>query len=60
VEKVWVQEEPYNMGAGLFIQDRFGEPLQIISRPASGVTAEGLPAMHKVNQSKIISQIWQL
>jgi len=56
VEKVWVQEEPYNMGAGLFLKDHFGEPLQIISRPASGVTAEGLPAMHKVNQSKIIRE----
>ncbi len=56
-EIVWVQEEPENMGAGLFIKTQLEEyNIQIISRPASGVTAEGLNAMHKVNQEKIINQ----
>lgn len=55
VERIWVQEEPYNMGAAMFIKNQLNDcNLQIISRPASGVTAEGLSAMHKTNQAIII------
>lgn len=57
VELVWVQEEPLNMGAAMFVKYQLGNcNLQIISRPASGVTAEGLTAMHKINQAKIIKK----
>ena len=57
VELVWVQEEPLNMGAAMFVKYQLGNcNLQIISRPASGVTAEGLTAMHKINQTKIIKK----
>lgn len=53
----WVQEEPENMGAGWFIRQVLNDcNLQFISRPASGVTAEGLTAMHKENQKKIIKE----
>ncbi len=54
---IWVQEEPANMGAASFVKERLSDlPLQVISRPASGVTAEGLTARHKVNQTQIIEQ----
>lgn len=58
-ELVWVQEEPLNMGASLFVKQRLDDyKLSIISRPASGVTAEGLSALHKINQAKIINQVF--
>jgi len=54
---VWVQEEPANMGAALFVKEQLNDRLlQVISRPASGVTAEGLSALHKINQAAIIQQ----
>lgn len=57
IKLVWVQEEPRNMGAALFVQHQMTDyPIEIISRPASGVTAEGLTAQHKVNQQIIINQ----
>jgi 2-oxoglutarate dehydrogenase E1 component len=53
----WVQEEPANMGAALFVKEQLSDrALQVISRPASGVTAEGLTALHKINQVRIIKQ----
>lgn len=57
-EIVWVQEEPLNMGAALFVKEYMNKScdLKIISRPASGVTAEGLTAMHKVNQAILIKE----
>lgn len=55
VELFWVQEEPANMGAALFVKDQLSDlPLHVVSRPASGVTAEGLTARHKINQAAII------
>ncbi|MFV0391794.1 MAG: 2-oxoglutarate dehydrogenase E1 component [Paludibacteraceae bacterium] len=56
VELVWVQEEPMNMGACSFVRLQMEDyQLKTISRPASGVTAEGLTAIHKVNQAAIIN-----
>ena len=56
-EMVWVQEEPANMGAACYMKERLGDLLlQVISRPASGVTAEGLTALHKINQARIIEK----
>jgi len=58
---VWVQEEPANMGAALFVKEQLNDrPLQVISRPASGVTAEGLTALHKINQAHIINKAFNL
>ena len=54
---VWVQEEPQNMGAAMFVKHWIGDGnLQIISRPSSGVTAEGLTALHKMHQAEIIKE----
>lgn len=57
VEIVWVQEEPLNMGGAMFVKYQLNNcNLQIISRPPSGVTSEGLTALHKVNQALIIDE----
>ena len=57
VALVWVQEEPFNMGAALFVKQQIGDCiLKVISRPPSGVTAEGLTAQHKVHQAVIIDK----
>lgn len=57
VELVWVQEEPFNMGAALFVKQQMGDcTLRVISRPPSGVTAEGLSAQHKVHQAIILEE----
>lgn len=60
VEIAWVQEEPRNMGGALFVNNQLENcDLKIISRPASGVTAEGLTAMHKIHQAMIIDEAMQ-
>ena len=57
VQLVWVQEEPLNMGGAQFVKNQLdGYGLTVISRAASGVTAEGLVAMHKANQAEIIAK----
>lgn len=58
-EIVWVQEEPLNMGAASFVKQQIGDcKLRVVGRPVSGVTAEGLTAIHKINQAKIINQVF--
>ena len=60
VELVWVQEEPLNMGAAQFIKQQLSDyKINVISRPASGVTAEGLTALHKINQLAIINKAFE-
>ncbi|PID88784.1 MAG: 2-oxoglutarate dehydrogenase E1 component, partial [Bacteroidia bacterium] len=55
VEKVWVQEEPANMGARCYIQKQaLMKDSDYISRQASGTTAEGLDKIHRTNQATII------
>ncbi|PVX49961.1 2-oxoglutarate dehydrogenase E1 component [Balneicella halophila] len=56
-KKVWVQEEPLNMGASCFLrrQEVFNG-IDAIGREPSGVTAEGLKATHKINQQEIIDE----
>jgi 2-oxoglutarate dehydrogenase complex dehydrogenase (E1) component-like enzyme len=60
VELVWVQEEQLNMGAALFVKQQIGCTLRVISRPSSGVTAEGLTAQHKVHQAVIMDKALNL
>ncbi|NLY23981.1 MAG: 2-oxoglutarate dehydrogenase E1 component [Bacteroidales bacterium] len=61
VELFWVQEEPLNMGAATFMKHQLGDRLQrVVSRPPSGVTAEGLTAQHKINQTHIIEKAFNL
>lgn len=54
----WVQEEPQNMGAWEFvrplIEEVWGKPLQVVSRPRSASPAEGSNALHLYNQQRLI------
>jgi 2-oxoglutarate dehydrogenase E1 component len=54
----WVQEEPQNMGAWEFVrpylEEVWGKPLQVISRPRSASPAEGSNALHLYNQQWLI------
>lgn len=56
----WVQEEPKNMGAWLFIQQHaaelFPQPLRYIGREASASPASGVFKIHVQEQKKIISE----
>ncbi len=54
---LWVQEEPYNMGAWPYMHMEFKEvPLKVIARPASGSPATGSSKFHLVRQRKIIEK----
>ncbi len=56
---LWVQEEPVNMGAWMFIHQALeaeGVDLKVISRPASGSPATGSSAFHYARQRKIVSK----
>lgn len=58
----WLQEEPENMGAWTFVQNRLrallpeGVPLKLIARPASGAPSEGWAELHAVWQEGLLSQ----
>lgn len=59
-KRVWVQEEPLNMGAADFMRrQEVMQPITFIGRAYSGTTAEGLNPTHKMNQEKIINQALQ-
>jgi 2-oxoglutarate dehydrogenase E1 component len=59
---VWVQEEPWNMGAWYYmrarlpdwLEDRF--PLTCVSRPESASPATGSMAAHKIEQARVVAQ----
>ncbi|MGB0678926.1 MAG: 2-oxoglutarate dehydrogenase E1 component [Polyangiales bacterium] len=59
-ERVWVQEEPWNMGAWFYIKAHFGDlwhgsgPLTCISREASASPATGSLEAHKVEQRHLL------
>ncbi|MCA9277526.1 MAG: 2-oxoglutarate dehydrogenase E1 component [Phycisphaeraceae bacterium] len=60
-ELVWVQEEPRNIGAFLFLQDKLREKAGIeiaryIGRDASSSSATGSKRMHKEEQEWLIAQ----
>jgi 2-oxoglutarate dehydrogenase E1 component len=58
----WVQEEPANMGAWIFLRMQLGEKLfgrfafTGISRPASASPATGSPKRHKLEQTDVIER----
>ncbi len=54
-EKVWVQEEPKNMGAWTYLlrYDQFRD-FKLISRRASASPATGYSSVHKLEQEKIV------
>jgi 2-oxoglutarate dehydrogenase E1 component len=61
-EIIWVQEEPQNMGAWLFIDPRLrdiapeGVPVRYIGRRRRQSPAEGDPNIHKKDQERIVTE----
>ncbi len=59
---VWVQEEPWNMGAWFFLRARIPQilegkfALRCISRPESASPATGSSAAHKLEQQRLIDE----
>ncbi|GAB4283661.1 MAG: 2-oxoglutarate dehydrogenase E1 component [Marinilabiliales bacterium] len=57
---LWVQDEPANMGAWLFIKENLKtHKLLLVSRKASGSPATGLYDMHLKEKEKLISKTFQ-
>lgn len=57
---LWVQEEPYNMGAWPFIHAEFKDvTLRVIARPSSGSPATGSSKFHFIRQRKIIEKTFE-
>jgi 2-oxoglutarate dehydrogenase E1 component len=56
-EKFWVQEEPGNMGAWIYINSKVPEyNLHLISRRISASPATGFKKLHDENQARIVSE----
>jgi len=61
-ELLWVQEEPFNMGAWYYMHARLPEmikgrlPLRCVSRPESASPATGSNGAHKIEQARLIDQ----
>jgi len=61
-EIVWAQEEPRNMGAWSYIAPRLlpllpqGAELKYVGRPERASPAEGYPAAHAAEQSRIVRE----
>jgi 2-oxoglutarate dehydrogenase E1 component len=58
---VWLQEEPHNMGAWMFVERRLRlvgkRQLRYIGRPESASPAEGWAEAHIAEQRRIISEV---
>jgi len=61
-ELVWVQEEPRNMGAWSYMAPKLqelapeGVAVGFVGRPERASPAEGYPAAHAAEQSRIIRE----
>ena len=61
-EVVWVQEEPWNMGAWSFVSDRIGRSLpegrslRYVGRPESASPATGSYRLHEEEQADFVRQ----
>jgi 2-oxoglutarate dehydrogenase E1 component len=58
-ELVWVQEEPWNMGAWFFLRARLpdvfvGRDVKCVSRPESASPATGSSGAHKIEQARLV------
>ncbi len=59
---VWVQEEPRNMGAWAYLEPKLreltpaGVSLSYVGRPERASPAEGYPAAHAAEQSRIVQE----
>jgi len=59
--RLWVQEEPANMGAWTFIQNKFPDlGLKLISRKTSASPATGYKKVHDENQARIVKEAMTL
>jgi len=64
-EVAWVQEEPRNMGAWIYLEPKLrellpaGAELSYVGRPERASPAEGYPAAHAAEQSRIVSEALQ-
>ncbi len=64
IDLVWVQEEPWNMGAWYFMRARLPEilgneqPLRCIARPESASPATGSGASHKLEQTLLVDEVF--
>ncbi|HZV69890.1 MAG TPA: 2-oxoglutarate dehydrogenase E1 component [Saprospiraceae bacterium] len=59
--RLWVQEEPANMGAWTFIQNKFPElGLKLISRKTSASPATGYKKVHDEDQARIVKEAMTL
>ena len=59
-EKIWVQEEPWNMGAWAYLLTTWRElDLKFVGRSASGSPASGSPKRFELRQNKIINSVFQ-
>ncbi|MFA8300145.1 MAG: 2-oxoglutarate dehydrogenase E1 component [Hyphomicrobiales bacterium] len=58
---IWLQEEPYNMGAWSFIHTNIPDiPFKCIARPASGSPATGSAAFHAIRHEKILDKAFEI
>ena len=57
---VWVQEEPWNMGAWYYMRARLPDmlearlPVSCVSRPESASPATGSMGAHKIEQARVL------
>jgi 2-oxoglutarate dehydrogenase E1 component len=63
---IWVQEEPFNMGAWDYLRPRLRHtltqyelPLHYVGRPESSSPAEGSSTLYRVNQEMLIEQAFE-
>lgn len=58
----WVQEEPLNMGAAVFVRDRWeeltGQSLRRVGRPASASIAVGNPKVHATQAAALLERVF--
>lgn len=58
--KLWVQEEPENMGAWNYIKNNLSEAgLVPVARTASASPAHGLSGLHELGQNEIITKVFR-
>jgi 2-oxoglutarate decarboxylase len=61
-EMIWAQEEPRNMGAWIYLRSKLAEvmphraELRYVGRPERASPAEGYPAAHAAEQSRIVAE----
>jgi 2-oxoglutarate dehydrogenase E1 component len=62
---IWVQEEPFNMGAWNYLRPHLREltegrlPLHYVGRPESSSPAEGSSTLYRINQQSLIEQAFE-